>query len=89
MENKVLTSITCNSCGVEVETEKVNTVKKNENKAKMHNFEMNFEYGSEFESQKWNFDLCEKCLRGFVENFQKKPEGFEVKTLDKGYPFNE
>lgn len=66
--DRKLISIICNKCGeVSEEIDYINTNQE---------FNLSFGYGSDYDTQNWQFDLCEKCLMEIVNEFQIEPEGF-------------
>lgn len=72
--DKVLTKAVCNRCGKEVTNKKESPWEVNE----IHNITIDFGYGSKFDLQTWNFDLCDECLEGFVKTFKIPPEIREI-----------
>ncbi|WP_251552389.1 hypothetical protein [Neobacillus muris] len=71
-----LKSVTCNKCG---KTKKITSedYQKEWEAAEFQSFSCSFGYGSKFDMEEWNFDLCEDCLEEIVNSFKIKPEGFK------------
>jgi len=72
VEKVEATSIVCNRCGMSFDCEDdfaTNLI---------HNFDIKFGYGSEHDFEKWDFDLCEKCVEELVDSFKFKPAKFEI-----------
>lgn len=63
-EKKVL-DIVCNGCGKSFVPDYANT---------MQEFNLSFNYGSQWDGYKLNFDLCEICLEKIVCNFKIPPQ---------------
>jgi len=58
--------IICNKCGKESDaTDYTNTNQE---------FILSFGYGSNYDNQIWQLDLCEDCLMKIIGEFQIKPE---------------
>lgn len=74
VEVKIGHNITCNKCGTVVETmyDKPSTILED----MTHSFEVQFEYGSKHDGEKWAFHLCEECLIQIIKEFQVVPDGF-------------
>lgn len=81
---RVPTSITCNKCGKsdELEYGDYQDITKLNN---YHNFSVEFGYGSLFDMEKWDFELCEKCLVDFVRTFKYLPNGYDKEYVDRIY----
>jgi len=62
-EEKV-TSITCNCCGKVVEGETV------EYDSDITELNISFGYGSRFDTNQWNMDICDDCLEKWVSTFK-------------------
>jgi hypothetical protein len=73
---KIETKIVCNKCGKTYDCEK------EELEVFMtdfiHKFKTSFGYASEFDGETWEFDLCEKCLKEFVDGFEIPIETFKM-----------
>lgn len=62
----MITSV-CNKCGVEVR----------DSVAQLNNsIEKSFGYGSIYDTQNWNFYMCDNCLKELVDSFKHKPKGY-------------
>ncbi|MED3562401.1 hypothetical protein [Bacillus xiapuensis] len=48
----------------------------------IHNISLGFGYGSKFDTEHWNFDLCDNCLEDVIKTFKYVPDGFKE---DRGY----
>jgi hypothetical protein len=70
-------SICCNKCGKEYK-------KSHEEQycwdAKMQSFSASFGYGSKYDMEHWQFDLCEDCLVEIIKSFKYVPDGFMQET---------
>lgn len=89
VEKEVVSKVTyvCNKCGkeeVEDTPEQDFTVNN-----KIHEFGVNFGYGSSFDTEYWRFDLCNDCLMGLVKTFKHEPDGFGEDYGEKYLEFNE
>lgn len=70
-----LSSITCNKCG------KTHELHGEEHQREwqaeeFQGFSCSFGYGSKYDMETWSFDLCESCLKEFVNTFKIKPSGY-------------
>lgn len=70
-EQDIIIEITCNNCGATAVLDEWIELNK------MHSFKIDFEYGSKFDCEMWDFDLCDDCLEKIVNNFKIKPEKFD------------
>ena len=68
-----LAALTCNKCGC---TKPVNedSLEGIAASQEYQSFNLHFGYGSKFDDQVWEFDLCDNCLEEFVGTFAIKPE---------------
>jgi hypothetical protein len=83
---KVITSkiVTCNKCGESRELkENGNWYDSDEDlfANDIHNFSLGFGYGSRFDMDHWDFDLCDNCLDSIIKTFKYPPDGF----MEDGY----
>lgn len=65
----ITTSIICNCCG--------KTVKSDENGfnfSDITDIEIVFQYGSKFDTESWEFDLCDDCIEKITGTFKHQPE---------------
>lgn len=65
-------SIICNKCGKEF-------IRVEDNycwNAEIHSIQIEFGYGSQYDLERWSFDLCEDCLTEFIKTFKYVPDGF-------------
>lgn len=62
--------IVCNKCGKETWTNE------NLNMLNFHEFFIYFRYGSVFDQENWEFDLCENCILSIIKTFKYAPDGF-------------
>ena len=74
--NVVKKIITCNQCGKYKIYNKAELAIYLDYGNKMNNIEYNFSYGSSFDLQEWQYDLCEKCLLEHIKSFKYVPKGF-------------
>jgi hypothetical protein len=70
---KIPKSITCNKCGKtghllgsDLERELLGN--------EYQHIKFSFGYGSKFNEQIWELDLCENCLEEFIATFKHSPE---------------
>ena len=72
VEKVEATSIVCNRCGMSFDCDEdfANNL--------IHDFDIQFGYGSRHDLEEWNFDLCEKCVEELVAFFKFKPAKFEI-----------
>ena len=61
----------CNKCGMTIE-----------DNAKIHSMGLNFGFGSNYDNQRWDFELCESCLVDTVKGFKLSPNGFNESHYD-------
>ena len=59
----------CNKCGKTVKLDK-DAWQKQES---IQHFEIHFGFGSRFDMERWEFDLCEDCIEKIVKPFKYKP----------------
>ena len=64
VEKVEATSIVCNRCGMSFDCDDYF-----ENNL-IHNFNIEFGYGSKHDLEGWNFDLCEACIEELTESFK-------------------
>lgn len=82
--NQVPKSIACNKCGKRSEL----SGSKHERELELNLYQYfycNFGYGSKFDTDSWEFDLCEKCLVDFIKTFKHLPEDYDEKYVNKVY----
>jgi hypothetical protein len=73
-------SVTCNKCGTVRELKNEgNWYETDEDMfaSDVHNVSLGFGYGSKFDMESWNFDLCDDCLESVVRSFKYPPDGFK------------
>lgn len=68
IEIEKLLSITCNMCG------KTYTYKDGYFEHDITTVNVQFGYGSKFDTENWEFDLCDDCLEKIVDKFICKPK---------------
>ncbi len=77
---KVVTSKTviCNKCGTTQVNGEWSPPSEDEYYLSndIHNINLGFGYGSRFDMENWNFDLCDNCLESLVKTFKYPPDGF-------------
>lgn len=74
-EVTVSETVTCNRCG------KSTISVKDEHNFDIdlyHNVGFSFGYGSNFDMERWSFDICEDCLVDFIKTFKHVPSGFQL-----------
>lgn len=67
IERNVVDKITCNKCGevfIVSEWDSFDPL--------IHNFKVEYGYGSDFDMMLEEFDLCEKCIKEFTGQFKIK-----------------
>jgi len=57
-------SLTCDCCGKTVDGEMEVL------SSDINDFHINFGYGSKFDMDTWNFDVCDECLEKWVSTFK-------------------
>jgi len=80
-----LTSVTCNKCGVS-EDRNVGDFSDDGYDDNFASFRTHFGYGSRYDNERWQFDLCEGCLTELVKTFAVVPEGFGQDSYFATYP---
>jgi hypothetical protein len=70
VEVVVSESVQCNKCGKECD-------KGEEFNENMNNFYFGFGWGSRYDGETWDFDLCEECLVDIIKSFKVVPNGFK------------
>ena len=68
IEVQEISSISCNVCG------KVVQGAASEYMSDITGVEIGFGYGSKFDTETWNFDICDACLEQFVSTFKIEVE---------------
>ena len=77
-------SITCNKCGKRSEL----SGSKHERDWELNLYQYfycHFGYGSKFDMDTWEFDLCEKCLIDFIRTLKHLPDGYDEEYANKVY----
>jgi hypothetical protein len=74
-KESVPSSVTCNKCG---KSQKLHgeDYQRNWQAGKYQSFYCSFGYGSSYDMERWDFDLCESCLTDLVHTFKIVPNGF-------------
>lgn len=67
-------SAACNKCGKKFEKNKSDLCWD----AQLHNFGVSGGYGSEYDMESFDFDLCEECVNELVKTFMIVPNGFKM-----------
>jgi hypothetical protein len=65
----VSTKITCDKCGKEEEY-------KDYDATSITPINIDFGYGSKFDTNNWNMDLCDSCIEDFIISLKNPPKGF-------------
>jgi len=75
VEKVEATSIVCNRCGMSFDCDEdfANNL--------IHDFDIQFGYGSRHDLEEWNFDLCEACIEEIVESFKIKVAKHDLDAL--------
>lgn len=75
----VPTNITCNKCGIHHKiTGQPNDYKAN----KFQDIVLHFGYGSKFDGETIEFDLCDDCIEELIKSFKYVPDGLESRRGD-------
>ena len=61
----------CNKCGQVVNDD-----------THIHSISLGFGYGSKYDNQNWQFEMCEGCLVDMVKGFKLTPTGFNESYCD-------
>ncbi|RYI30559.1 hypothetical protein EVU96_09085 [Bacillus infantis] len=69
-------SITCNKCGKKAEISGDEYDREFQSNV-FQSIKLQFAYGSKYDMDVWEFDLCEECVTDYVSSFKYKPLGFE------------
>ncbi|WP_340032587.1 hypothetical protein NSQ20_12035 [Paenibacillus sp. FSL K6-1122] len=70
-------SVRCNRCGEQYENVYCDSERFIGNwDAMIQSFKFAFGYGSKFDGEYWEFDLCEICLESIFKDFKYVPNGF-------------
>ena len=70
-EENILAITQCNKCGKEVDMmDEENYVEQ----SLLHEFKVNFGYGSKHDSETWKFDVCDDCMIEFIQTFKIEPD---------------
>jgi hypothetical protein len=77
-------TVCCNKCGESYvqKTQYANDYDPNDYtnehfwEAEIHEFNVGFGYGSKYDMESWQFDLCDDCLTDLVKSFRVVPNGF-------------
>ena len=78
-------SATCNKCGNSKVLEGKDEYNRQWKLEKFQSFLISFGYGSKFDMEDWEFDLCEKCLVDIVRTFKHAPEGYSEDYTNRIY----
>jgi hypothetical protein len=82
VEEEIVTSqsIVCNKCGKEThrkfDSEYLEDYADDLWNTEYQSFGCSFGYGSKFDTEFWNFELCEECLVDLIKSFKYVPDGF-------------
>lgn len=75
-----LTEICCNKCGTKSEIHYEGIHEADFSVNEYQTFSTYFGYGSRFDNERWEFDLCEDCLVELIKTFKYSPSGFGQDT---------
>lgn len=67
-KQKDITYCQCNKCGKKISKNNY------EGLNLMHLFKISFKYGSKYDMEQWNYNLCEDCLLELISSFIIPPE---------------
>ncbi|AMQ66702.1 hypothetical protein FDG96_gp43 [Bacillus phage Mgbh1] len=73
VKQRELVGFTCNKCGKSVDLTEDDFAGN-----LFHSFKTSFHYGSAFDMETWEFDLCEDCLLDIVKTFKVEPDGVGI-----------
>lgn len=79
MTNNKLEKLVCNRCSKEIQ--RSGDIHSDIQSNLMHNFNVEFGYGSDYDMTKCKFTLCENCLCNIMLTFDIKPLFKEVDIL--------
>lgn len=74
-----LVKVSCNKCG------DANTDEEYD-KERFSEINLTFGYGSDYDNERWSFDLCDDCLTELVKSFKHVPDGFGEDIYYAKYP---
>lgn len=76
MEEMKLSVIICNQCGKEIQipSDEEGTFQADVAKAEVFAADYSWGYGSKYDMERHQFDLCETCYEKLIEGFQVKIE---------------
>lgn len=66
---KELKSVICNKCGRKEKADYDGLDTGN-----ISNIELSFGFGSKFDLEQWEMDICDECLEEWVSEFKHKPD---------------
>lgn len=69
------TAVGCNKCGKTTQLTG-EEYEQEWTKEEYPEFHLSFGYGSSYDSETWQFNLCEDCLTELVKTFKRIPTGF-------------
>lgn len=75
-EQPILKSVTCNKCGRRKKIEGDEDFQRDWEAEEFQSFGLRFGYGSKYDEESWEFDLCEDCLTDFIDTFKHLPDGY-------------
>ncbi|PLR72183.1 hypothetical protein [Bacillus sp. UMB0728] len=86
IDKDIPVKVICNKSGREIQLENDDEwVGRN----LIHSFSVNFGYGSDFDMDTWEFDLCEDELLNFLRTLKVRPSGFAADTKYPDQVFEE
>lgn len=64
VSSRDLESVTCNMCSKTVEGDMCDM-------SDITNIQISFGFGSKYDSDEWDFDLCDNCIEDIVSKFKR------------------
>ena len=74
LDKYVETKVVCNRCGLTFDDTNSQYGYEEWQWDTIHEFDIEFGYGSKHDLDGWTFDLCEDCIEEIVTTFKIKPE---------------
>jgi hypothetical protein len=85
IKKEIPVSVTCNKCGNSKVLDGEEDYERQWKLEKFQSFFLSFGYGSKFDMEDWEFDLCEKCLVDFIRTFKHLPDGYDENYTNSIY----
>lgn len=82
VKEELPTSITCNKCGKSTKLQGEDYEREWQANS-YQSLYCHFGFGSKFDTETWEFELCEKCLIEFIRTFNHLPEGYDEEYANR------